>query len=352
MGAAFVMLSLAYNLAVVGDPVTFPYEVFGPRDGIGFGRRELLGYAVRYTPWLALEATAHALWELATRWTAAGPAGTILALLGVVRSFRSARSTDTVESLRTLGPIGVRVLLVGLAVSIVAGNLYFWGTLNALGDIADPLDGLADLFGPFYHFDLLLPLSVFGAGGLAWVAGVVRRSIARRTTSGGTRLVLIVLLVTGVCVGAVAETAALGPPIDRHQSYTDRYERAYEPLEATEFEHALVFLPTPYGPWLGHPFQDLRNRPSLDGPVVYAIDRALDSNLVVVEQYPERQLYRYRFHGRWLAVPDGSVVGTLERIDVRRGRSFGAETRVGIPDNVDRARIRVETANGSITHGV
>ncbi|MFW6288530.1 MAG: alkaline phosphatase, partial [Spirochaetota bacterium] len=57
----------------------------------------------------------------------------------------------------------VGAVLAGLFVSVIAGNVYFWGNLNILGDLADPNDGLIDTLGPYYHFDLLVPTAAFAA---------------------------------------------------------------------------------------------------------------------------------------------------------------------------------------------
>ena len=53
---------------------------------------------------------------------------------------------------------------------------------------------------------------------------------------------------------------------------TDTYERTYAPFEPAPPENAVVLTPTPYGPWLNHPFQALGNDPDYDGRTVYAMD--------------------------------------------------------------------------------
>ncbi|HKJ58060.1 MAG TPA: glycosyltransferase family 39 protein, partial [Halobacteriales archaeon] len=82
LGLAGVAVTLSYNALLTGSPFVFPYEAFAPLDGLGFGRRALLGYSVEYTPGLALRANAEVLWTLFARWVAAGPLGTGLAALG------------------------------------------------------------------------------------------------------------------------------------------------------------------------------------------------------------------------------------------------------------------------------
>ncbi|MGM0448795.1 MAG: ArnT family glycosyltransferase, partial [Methanobacteriota archaeon] len=220
-GTLFVGVTLAYNLRVTGSPLTFPYEAFAPMDGPGFGERRILGHSVEYTPALALESNGYALWELATRWVAGGPLGTLLALVGgavAVRRWRaggdlaggasavaeggaSAAARSGSPSFRRLAAL----LLAGVAVSVVVGNLFFWGTHNALATLSDPTDGLAALFGPFYHFDLLVPLSVFGGLCVAAAAGALPRlrdRLAARTGSDRNARAAVAFLVAVALVVA------------------------------------------------------------------------------------------------------------------------------------------------------
>ncbi len=350
-GTLFVGLTLAYNLRMTGAALTFPYEAFAPLDGPGFGERRILDHAVDYTPALALSSNGHALWYLATRWVAAGPIGTALALgggaLAARRWLRGARALggrEGVEFQRTVGR-----LLAGVAVTVVVGNLFFWGTHNALATPTDPTDGLLAGFGPFYHFDLLVPFAIFG--GVAVVAG--REALPRLRTRLGSRVsprtsrgivvggVVCCLLVAGV-VGATA----VATPLDRHAAHAEKYETAYEPVEAASFDDALVFLPTPYGEWQSHPFQYLRNDPGFDGDVVYALDRDPAEDFAVLDAYPDRTLHRYGYRGTWTPDPNRHVEPKLESLDVRAGPTLAAETTVGVPDRVTTARVRLETAGG------
>ena len=90
-GMLFVGVTLAYNLRITGSALTFPYQAFAPMDGPGFGERRILGHSAEYTPALALESNGYALWELATRWVAAGPLGTLLAAVGGAVAVRRRR---------------------------------------------------------------------------------------------------------------------------------------------------------------------------------------------------------------------------------------------------------------------
>ena len=365
-GTLFVGVTLAYNLRITGSPLTFPYQAFAPMDGPGFGERRILGHTADYTPALALESNGYALRELATRWVAGGPLGTLLALVGgavAVRRWRSgadlAGAVDSdappagVEGDRRGSPAFRRtaaLIVAGVAVSVVVGNLFFWGTHNALATLSDPTDGLASLLGPFYHFDLLVPLSVFGGTAVAAAARALprlRAAVAARTGSDRSARVAVALLVAVALVGASgAAVAAASDPVERNAAIDAKHEAAYAPFDETEFTDALVFVPTPYGEWLAHPFQRLRNDPGLDGDAVYALDRDPEEDFAVLDAYPNRTFYRYGYRGAWTADPADRVAPKLEPLAVRSGPRVDAETTVGIPERVEGARVRAETRRG------
>ncbi|MFC7325820.1 ArnT family glycosyltransferase [Halorubrum rutilum] len=370
-GTLFVGVTLAYNARMTGSPLVFPYQVFAPMDGPGFGERRILGHSVDYTLGLALESNRYALQEVATRWFAAGPLGTLAALAGggvALRRWLARGDPRRAEPAADGGDGTVdasgspafrrtaALLLVGVAVSVVVGNLYFWGTHNALADLSDPTDGLASLFGPFYHFDLLVPLSAFGGLGVAAVARALPVVRDRLTASAAgarigsprvARVALALAVASAVVVAGVAAADAAAEPIERNAEIDAKHEAAYAPFDETTFEDGLVFVPTPYGEWQNHPFQYLRNGPGLDGEVVYALDRDPEENFAVLDAYPDRTLYRYGYHGVWTADPDARVTPKLESLDRRSGERIDAEATVGVPDRVARARVRVDPRRGA-----
>ncbi|WP_435194621.1 ArnT family glycosyltransferase [Natronomonas sp. EA1] len=334
LGVAFVGLALAYNLVLTGDALTFPYQAFAPRDGIGFGTREILGYSREYTVSLALEANARVLWEFATRWVAAPPFGAVAALGGLavatfgLRGFRPGGFDIAAEDLR--------VLLAGVVLTVVVGNVAFWGNLNVLASLEDPTDGLIAQMGPFYHYDLLLPLGAFGAVGLLAAFDTLRAAIPFANDQRVRATLLAVLLVTAP-VAAGAQTDALSPVVEENRAYTERYESAYEPFPV-ESENALVFVPAPYGEWLGHPFQSLYNDPGLDGDVVYALDRRPDDDWPVIDAYPDRELYRYTYRGEWTPEPD-PVEAHIQPLDVREGTTHTIRFETGVLGSVSTVRL-------------
>jgi hypothetical protein len=348
VGFVSVALVLAYNAAVTGSALTFPYEAFAPRDGPGLGRRRLLGHEVDYTLPVALRANAEVLWYLLTRWGPVGGVGTALAAVGLAASTR----------LRRLLPVAnwgsggtARLLLAGLFLSVPAGNLLFWGNYNILGTPGDPTDGFVGQFGPFYHFDLLAPLAVFGAAGalVLWRGATTGRP-GERLPDGWARVALAAVLVCGLVAGSGALAAG---PVERNAAHTATYEDAYDPIESQAFENAVVFLPTPYGDWLNHPFQYLRNEPGFDGDAVYVLDRDPAGDFAVVDAYPDRRYYRYTYRGEWTPDPEErEIEPRLVGTDIRAGVRLDGEATVGVPDGVTGARVRIETGAGAATYHV
>ena len=330
-GCCGVVLTLAYNATLTGAPLRFPYEVFAVRDGLGFGTRAMLGYEVTYTPALALRANARVLAAFVTEWIAGGLLGGILALCGLLVFVVRAASRRAVD------PRQLTVL--GVLLTVSAGNLYFWGNLNILGSLSASGDGLISYLGPYYHFDLLLPVSVLAALGSVWLFDRSRSFLRTRlapTHAQAALAVVALLLAAGIAGGSFA---AGTPHVRANAAVTENYERAYAPVEERGFDDALVFVPGPYGPWLNHPFQYLRNDPGFDGRTVYAQDRGPEPAWALLDAYPERTPYRYRYRGAWTPDPDDTVEPTLRSTERLRADSLAATTRFGAPPRSTSATV-------------
>ena len=323
-GLGFVGLTLGYNARLTGSPTTFPYEAFAPRDGLGFGRREILGYTEQYTPALGVESSVDALVLLFTTFAPLGVLGGLLALGGIAL----AATEDGVDR-------EVAALLSGVAASVVLGNVYFWGTLNGLRN------GLIQLLGPFYHFDLLLPMAVFGALTLVTLGRRLRALLSARLSPRGVRVAMAVLLVCSAPVVVAAEQSALDDPWAANRERTDSLEATYEPFENRTFERALVYTPDPYGDWQQHPFQYLRNDPGFDGPVLFVLDEGPDADIRALDA-TNRTPYRFTYRGEWTGAVD-PVDPELTRLRVLEGDRVRAESRFGAPDGATAASIRIET---------
>ncbi|KAB1196096.1 MULTISPECIES: glycosyltransferase family 39 protein [Haloferax] len=377
-GLAFVGLTLAYNAVVTGDLLTFPYIAFAPRDGIGFGRRAILGYDIVFTPAIGLETTLVALELLLTRWGPMGWVGTVAAAVGLgltaqrwwrFQTGRSLRGTDRRRhhglggrdrEFAELSDDALATILVGIFVSVFAGNAYFWGTHNGLRN------GLIDLLGPFYHFDALVPLVAFGAAGIVGFTRLLRRLAHRRFPASEARgVVFSVVLVSALVAGGVTLDAA-ATPYDENRLRTDNLAATYEPLVETGFEDppltvsipggkdntskALVFHPDPYGDWSAHPFQTLRNDPGFDGPVVYAIDDGAEQDFTVLDA-TNRTPYRFTYRGSWSGAVE-PVDSELTRLDVLSGDRVDATTTLGRPAGSNTVSVRLETESGYARYDV
>ncbi|GGN88925.1 ArnT family glycosyltransferase [Haloarcula pellucida] len=324
-GLGGVLLALGYNTLTTGDPLVFPYQAFAPNDGLGFGERSILGYSREFTPALSITANVELLWKFATQWVVAGPLGTLAAAIGVAVARR--RGFDARQ-----------LALAGAFLTVPLGNLYFWGTVNMLGALSDPTDGLVRFLGPYYHVDLLVPTVAFGAVGVLWTADRVRTAVEGGVSEDRVRPALAALTLVCAAVGGGAAAVALGEPIQDNYTVTQQYEQAYDPFEERALSNSVVFLPTPYGDWLNHPFQPLRNDPGFDGDTVYAMqDRQFD----VVESYPDRQYYRYGYRGEWIPYLGQPVEPTLQRVRHAEGESVTTRVDATVPDQALLTSIRL-----------
>ncbi len=343
LGLAGVAVTLGYNAHMTGSPATFPYQAFAPLDGPGFGYRRILDYDRVYSVPLAVEAHARALLRYATNWTPAAPLGALVAAVGLGVTVRRLPAVDP----RTLP-------LAGLGVSVPLGQLFFWGTLNTLGDLDRVGDGLLYFMGPYYHVGLLVPTAVFGAVGLLWLWDRLRswavalHGRTRLDRRQGRALGAMAVLVLALPAGALA-VGAVTSPLAANAEVTDRYERAYEPFEDRSLEGGLVLLPDPYGDWLHHPFQALRNDPGLDEGPVYAVE---ERPFAVLDAVPNRPVYRYVFRGEWVPTEGEGVTGHLQRVRRADGPAVHAHIRAGVPTDTRGATVQLsgaDTETGGLT---
>lgn len=331
LGLAGVGLALGYNAVMTGSPWLFPYEAFAPHDGLGFGHRQIIGHEVEYTPGLALRANRVVVELFFTEWIAGGLLGAVVAGLGVVLAIREQWSPR----------VGV---LAGLVISVVGGNVLFWGNLNILGEVGQAGDGLVAAFGPYYHFDLLLPTAAFGAVGVLWAGRTLHRQLAGRFERRQARATFGVLLLVSAGFAGTVTAGDLDERLEENMAVTDTYADAYEPFEDGAPRQSLVLLPDPYGDWLNHPFQPLRNEPGFDGRAVYALH---DHPFELMEAFPDRRAYRYVYRGAWAPYAGSPTDARLQRLRTATADRVQLETTVGIPDGAIGVTARVATDDGA-----
>ena len=355
LGSAGVLAALGYNAVVTGDPFVFPYLAFAPQDGIGFGERAILGHVVDYTPELGIEANRLVLDTLFTDWVVAGSLGAAAAAAGVALAFVG-RGVPGEEA----GSLGGRVrrgLLAATFLTVAAGNVAFWGNYNVLGALEIRTDGLIYYLGPYYHYDLIVPTAVFAA--VACVAGAdgLRRGAASLATRAGRidpchgrAIATVAVLVIGAAAGSVA-VGAVDDTVERNEAVTEELRAGYGPLVADGDPGAavpadsVVFLPTPYGPWLNHPFQALRNDVGHDGPRVYALGDTRE--LEVARAYPDRDLYRYVYAGSWVPTDDSTVRGGVREVERVAGDRLNLNATLDRPESTEGTTVRVTGDRGS-----
>jgi len=324
-GLTGVAATLAYNRLVTGSALLFPYEVFAPLDGPGFGYREIQGYSREFTPAMSLDANAELLWKLVTQWVVAGPLGTAAAAVGLGAVVR--RGID-----------GRQAALAGVLLTVPLGNGYFWGTVNMLGDLSDPTDGLVAFLGPFYHVDMLVPLSALGAVGVVAVARRTRRLVTKRVSPDRVRPILLAVALCGAALGGGAAVTTAAQPVSDNYETTQQLEQAYEPFDERDLDDSLVLLPTPYGDWLNHPFQSVRNDPDFDGDTVYAMQHR---QFEVIDAYPDRTYYRYVFRGEWVPYLGLPVEPRLQPVSVAEGETVRTDVSASVPDQAALVSIRL-----------
>ncbi|GCF12219.1 hypothetical protein Harman_01540 [Haloarcula mannanilytica] len=324
-GLTGVAATLAYNRVVTGSALLFPYEVFAPQDGPGFGHREILGYSREFTPAMSLDANTELLWKLLTQWVVAGPLGTVAAAVGLGAVAR--RGID-----------GRQAALAGVLLTVPLGNGYFWGTVNMLGDLSDPTDGLVSFLGPFYHLDMLVPLTAFGAVGVIAVSRRLHQLITERVSADRVRPALLAVALCGAALGGSAAVTTAAEPVSDNYQVTQQLERAYEPFEERDLDNTLVLLPTPYGDWLNHPFQSVRNDPDFDGDTVYAMQHR---QFEVIDAYPDRNYYRYVFRGEWVPYLGLPVEPRLQPVSVAEGETVRTDVSASVPEQAALVSIRL-----------
>ncbi|WP_330631803.1 ArnT family glycosyltransferase [Halocatena halophila] len=333
-GLSGVCLTLVYNAVVTHDPLTFPYAAFAPHDGLGFGRRKLLGYSIEYTPALALRVTLQSLFELVTRWSAGGPIGAVLGAIGAYTTLMNADGSDD----QPLSDRTVQRLLLGVGGSVIVLEGYFWGVRNALGAIENPLEGFAAIFGPFYHFDLLVVLSAFSAAALMWIVRTVRPRVRRSYTPEQYRAIGAVVLIVATPVAGSISHDQYERVWSHHQNVTDDRATLNAPFERRSVQNAIVFMPPVQGPWLSHPFEFQRNGGALkEGPTVFAQRRGPRMNFDVLDAFPNRSPYRYTFQGTW----PSNVTPVLLEESVHESEGFQFRTRVQARGRLSSVSLRL-----------
>ncbi|HEX2023690.1 MAG TPA: glycosyltransferase family 39 protein [Acidimicrobiales bacterium] len=312
--AAPVLAMLAYYRAATGSPFRTPFNLLEPRDTLGFGARRLVPGApdLIFTP-------AHGIYGIVryvmitSAWVFGGLVLVGFFLAGLVRR-------------RGRGPL---LWLASIVLTFSFGYLFFWGTFGT-----SLRGGLSSFLGPFYLMPVLVPLTFVAAKGFA--------ALWRHDRFLGTAALVAMLVVSGYLLSRAL-------PVNLRFSAEDR--RIYASIASARLDRALVLVPPLYGPQLLHPLAFLQNDADYDGRIVYALDRGERGNLRLLDDFPGREVFKLRFHGRYRANPiDRGLRTSLEPLTVVDQDSFPFVLSFDNPG--DDPRVVVSVTLGRTRHSL
>ena len=273
-------LTLAYNYYFSGHPFRFLYLLWDPLDTVGFGSRGMHG-TVLYNPSTAFRALLNNLLQL-NLWVFGGVILVALVVWRVVTT--PLRWPD-------------RTLLLLLFI-FPAGYFFFWSTY-----LISIITKVTKYLGPFYYLPVLIPLAILGAQGL--------KNLFKRNPQLAQFLGVIMILVNcGLLWWHLAQAYA----------HTRENQLIYRPFVEQKLDQALVFVPPLVEPFLFSAFPYLINTPTLDGPVLYALNRDYQ-NFELLDAYPDRTAYRFDYTGPYTHQPNDNpqtALVKLERLQVDR----------------------------------
>lgn len=283
-----VLVSLAYNAQVTGNPLRLPLAAIGGDNDAGFGVRQLSGGTplVHYTWERALWATQRNLWAL-PGWVAGGLVVVGLALFGLHRHRRNPWAWA----------------LASFAVTIPLGYLFYWGNLLIVSGRRS--------IGPHYYLALLAPLVV--------LASIPLAALSRRQRAGGA------LIVGAVVAGTLY---SLLPRLELDQRFVALHNQERHLVDGAHLQNAIVFLPSepPDGAWMMHPRPSFMNDPDLRQSVLFALDHK-GGNFDLVDRYPHRTFYR-QLSRIPVGDPAHHYAPVLWRVSPTAARTFSIRTHI------------------------
>ena len=264
----FTVALLLYNDATTGSPLRSAYELWWEYDRIGFGPEygvngHSFDDAIDNTR-VNLRALSNVLFGWPRRLSLL-PVGVALVLAG----WRIRRGRFSRQSTADL-------LLVGMVVGLVGVHMLYWTS--------------GRMYGPRYYFEIIGALSLLGARGivLAWEhAGSLMRRLNESLRP--VRLVVPALVVALVGYNLLVTLPA---EAERYRDWNGVHREDLEALQAAELENAVVFVPRPN--WQAYAPLFLENSTTLDGEVIYAVDRGDERIPTLMRDFPVRRYYRYR----------------------------------------------------------
>lgn len=301
--APFLVALLAYNALLTGSPLTSPYELYWPFDKIDFG--EGVGTSGYHTPTVGLSNTKINLESLRSHlfgwpWHL-DLVFVILASLALV--FNLVRCTIQI-AMGSTGHAhdGLRracvwdALLLTSFMSLVAVHVLYWTS--------------GGMYGPRYYFEAMPALLLLSARGIAHVAEALDLgwAVTREPRFGNVKPSRLPSLVDRLsaarpgtlAIGAVVAVLVISSLTSYLPTQFAKYKGWYgitgdAPRLASELSlgRALVFVP-PGKSWTDRAPLIGLNTPTLDSGVIFALDLGQERNKVLIERYPDRQVYYWQ----------------------------------------------------------
>ncbi len=263
-----IAMLLVYNNATTGSPFRTAYELWWPYDKIGFGPEYgTNGHSVDD----AVRNTRSNLRDLAVvlfgwPWRLSLIPVVLAVVAAALRVARRGISRQTTADL----------LLMGIVVSLIAIHMLYWTS--------------GKMYGPRYYFEAIGALALLSARGLVLIWDVINRLASRlefpwRFVKLAAPLLLLMFVGYNLFVTLPDEAA-------RYRDWNGVHRDDLEAVEAADLENALVFVPRPN--WQAYAPLFLANSTTLDGDVIYAVDRGDQRNLVLMRDFPNRNFFRYK----------------------------------------------------------
>lgn len=253
---------LAFNQSTNGDPLTFGYEVaHGTNTLPGFGHTGLEGRDRVHSPYWGLAYTLNNL-NVLNQYLFGWPwPSLLLPLIGLIGFRRS--SWD--------------VLLAASVAALLLAYFLYW-----YHDWA---------YGPRFLYSAVAPLALLSGRALAAIPGALERCCGRRAL--GPACLLFLLSFGYAWTVNVPVLAAF-----YSRNYFDANAGVTTTVAREETAGTVVLVPRLY-----YASVFARNSPTLDGPVVYAMDLGEPANRALVERFPDRRFYRLRSLERYALQP-------------------------------------------------
>lgn len=289
------LITLTYNYILTDSPFLFPFNKYGPLDTLGFGIKRMSIYTPLYlfTINKSINATAITVYNLLFNWTLTGPF-----IIGFI----------TLLILKTKRTIFDGLFLALLA-SVILGNFFFWG----ISTFIQWENGMGQ-FGPVYYYILILPLSLISGRYIFYISDSTKVK----------SLILVVFILINIIF--------ILPKIELNYKYTEKNEKMYAPIIKGNITNALIFLPTPYGPFIHHPFGYLINDPSFNGSVTYAQNLG-NSNIKLIKAYSNRDYYSYEYDGTYTESYKDNLTSRLIKLNLFEGNVITITAQIINPTN-------------------